>query len=123
MILNIISFICFNWIIYFQTDGPLTSTQIANTLQLPNEMLGPSTTPAVRPAQNQLRPNQPNAGQARMLQAVGAQANLGQVPPMLQQQGMPDQLNAPLQTVQPTTRKDWHAQVNQDLRNHLVHKL
>ncbi|KAK7096829.1 CREB-binding protein-like isoform X2 [Littorina saxatilis] len=71
-------------------NGPLTNTQIAQTLQLSNDMLGPGTGPPIRPTQNQLRPNQPNAGPGvRMPQGVGPQTNHMQVPSMLP--GMPGQ--------------------------------
>lgn len=69
-------------------DGPLTNTQIAHTLQLPNDMLGPGPSPALRaPQMNPLRPTQPAPGQVgRAPQTVGSQANHTQVPQLLQQQ-------------------------------------
>lgn len=73
-------------------DGPLTNTQIAHTLQLPNDLLGPGPSPAVRgPQMNLPRPTQPTQGQVgRAPQTVGSQANHTQVPQVLQQQtGLP----------------------------------
>ena len=69
-------------------DGPLTNTQIAHTLQLPNDMLGPGPSPALRaPQMNPLRPTQPAPGQVgRAPQTVGSHANHTQVPQLLQQQ-------------------------------------
>lgn len=69
-------------------DGPLTNTQIAHTLQLPNDMFVPSPSPGLRgPQMNPLRPTQPASGQVgRAPQTVGSQANHTQVPQLLQQQ-------------------------------------
>ena len=70
-------------------DGPLTNTQIANTLQLSTDMMGPGASPAVRPTQMTAGnlPQVTAAGQAgRVSQTVGSQANHTQLP---QQPGQP----------------------------------
>ncbi|KAL8561590.1 hypothetical protein ACOMHN_024826 [Nucella lapillus] len=69
-------------------NGPLTSSQIAHTLQLSNDLMGPGSSAPVRP--QQVTPHhlsQPAASQVgRVSQTVGSQASHTQVPQLQQQQ-------------------------------------
>ena len=78
--------------------------------------------------------NQPNPNVSPMGNFLATQAN-NQCPPVIQQQSGIQLANSTAQaaamgtapdivkSIPAVNRKDWHIQVNQDLRNHLVHKL